>query len=195
VRHLYFVEAGIVSAVSLMSSGETVEAYMVGREGFTGTTAWLIPFHSPVRYVAQMSGSAQRIEAQKFRDFSNRDAGLRDILAAYEASLHAELAQSGPCNAVHQTGQRLAKWLLRAHDRADGETLHMTQEFLANMIGAQRTTVNQIAQGLASTGAIEYLRGKIVVKNRAKLEQMACECYAADKGVADQRQAPSRDLG
>ena len=189
VKYIYFVDTGVISAVSLMESGETVEAYMVGREGFTGTTAWLIPFRSPVRYVAQMGGSARRIDAAAFREFANRNVRLRETMATYEAALHAELAQSGPCNILHRTEQRLAKWMLRAHDRADSDTLHMTQEFVGAMLGAQRTTVNLIAQAVAATGAIHYLRGKIVVKDRDKLERLACECYDAGKGVADRRRA------
>lgn len=187
VKDLYFVDSGVISAVSLMETGHTVEAYMVGREGFTGTTAWLIPFRSPVRYVAQMAGSARRIDAETFREFANDNRTLREVMAAYEAALHAELAQSGPCNILHNTEHRLGKWLLRAHDRADSDTLHMTQEFVGHMLGVQRTTVNQIAQTLASTGAIKYLRGKIVVKSRAQLERQACECYDTGKGVADHR--------
>jgi CRP-like cAMP-binding protein len=193
IAHIYFVDSGVISAVSLMGNGQTVEAYMVGREGFTGTTAWLIPFRSPVRYVAQMAGSARRIDAGQFREFANSNVKLREVMAAYDAALHTELAQSGPCNVVHRTDQRLAKWLLRAHDRADSDTLRMTQEFVGNMLGAQRTTVNLIAQTLASTGAIQYLRGKIVVKSRVQLELLACECYEAGKGVADRRQAQSLD--
>jgi CRP-like cAMP-binding protein len=194
VKYIYFVDSGVISAVSLMDTGQTVEAYMVGREGFTGATAWLIPFRSPVRYVAQMTGSARRIDAARFREFANGNLRLREIMAAYDAALHAELAQSGPCNIVHRTDQRLAKWLLRAHDRADSDTLHMTQEFVGAMLGVQRTTVNLIAQTLASTGAIQYLRGKIVVKSRARLERLACECYDAGKSVADRRQTQNPDL-
>tara|TARA_R110002167_G_scaffold9558_15_gene44231 strand:- start:650 stop:1291 length:642 start_codon:yes stop_codon:yes gene_type:complete len=187
VRHIYFVNSGIISAVSMMANGETVEAYMVGYEGFTGATAWLVPFRTSVRYIGQLAGNAQRIEARRLRELASERPGLRTVLATYDASLQVELEQSAPCNALHRTEQRFAKWLLRAHDRADGDILLMTQEFLGNMLGAQRTTVNEAAQSLATAGAITYSRGKVVITDRAVLERRACECYAAAKGVSDRR--------
>ncbi|AQR62678.1 hypothetical protein BZG35_14245 [Brevundimonas sp. LM2] len=189
VRHICFVNHGIISAVSIMTTGETVEAYMVGFEGFTGVTAWLTPYRTSVRYVGQLAGNALRIEARRLRELSSDHPGLRNVLALYDASLQVELEQSAPCNALHRTEQRFAKWLLRAHDRAGGDTLFMRQEFLANMLGAQRTTVNEAAQSLASAGAITYSRGKVVITDRVILERAACECYAAAKGVADRRRA------
>lgn len=187
VRNIYFVNHGIISAVSIMASGETAEAYMVGFEGFTGATAWLVPYRTSVRYVGQLAGKALRIEARRLRELASERAGLRNVLATYDASLQVELAQSAPCNALHRTEQRFAKWLLRAHDRAGSDTLFMTQEFLGNMLGSQRTTVNEAAQSLATAGAITYSRGKMVIKDRAVLERSACECYTACKGVADRR--------
>ena len=189
IRHIHFVERGIISAGSIMENGDTVEAYMVGREGFTGATAWLVPFKSSVRYVAQLAGSARRIEAGRLRDIANEHPGVRATLAAYDAALQIELEQSAPCNAVHRAVQRFAKWLLRAHDRADSDMLFMTQEFLANMLGTQRTTVNEAAQSLASVGAISYARGRVQVRGRLALERAACECYASARAVADRRES------
>lgn len=191
VQQIYFVDRGIISAVSIMTNGDTVEAYMIGREGFTGATAWQVPFRTSVRYIGQIAGHARRIEAKRLRELSVDRPGLRFVLANYDAALQIELEQSAPCNAVHRAEQRFAKWLLRAHDRADGDTLFMTQEFLANMLGAQRTTVNEAAQSLAGVGAIAYARGKVLIKDRAALERAACECYAAARAVADRREASS----
>ena len=177
VEFLYFVDSGIISAVSMMRNGDTAEAYMVGREGFAGSTAWLVPNRSSVRYIGQIAGHARRIEARKARELVSQYSGLRKVLAHYDASLQIELEQSAPCNALHRAEQRFAKWLLRAHDRADGDVLNMTQEFLANMLGAQRTTVNEAAQSLAAVGAIAYSRGRVTITDRAALERTACECY------------------
>lgn len=187
VEFIYFVNHGIISAVSIMANGETVEAYMVGFEGFTGATAWQIPFRTSVRYVGQLAGNARRIEAKKIRELAAERIGLRFVLANYDAGLQVELEQSAPCNALHRTERRFAKWLLRAHDRAESDTLFMTQEFLGNMLGAQRTTVNEAAQSLSTVGAISYARGKVFIKDRAALERSACECYAAGKAVSDRR--------
>ena len=100
-------------------------------------------------------------------------------MADYASGLQAELEQSGACNALHRAEQRFAKWLLRCHDRIDGDTLHLTQEYLGSMLGSQRTTVNEAAQTLQKAGAIVYSRGKITIVDRAALERVACECYNA----------------
>ena len=179
VSHIYFVDHGIISAVSMMADGESAEVYMVGSEGFTGVTAWQVPSGTSVRFFCHLAGSAQRIEATKLRELASDRAELRKALAGYDAALLVELEQTVPCNALHSAAQRFAKWLLRAHDRADGDTLFMTQDFLAKMLGVQRTTVNEAAQALAGLGAITYARGRVRIRDRTALERAACECYVA----------------
>lgn len=183
ISHLYFVDHGIISAVSMMADGESAEAYMVGSEGFTGVTAWQVPSKTSVRFFCHLAGSAMRIDANKLREIASERVSIREALAGYDAALLTELEQTAPCNALHSAVQRFAKWLLRAHDRADGDTLFMTQEFLAKMLGVQRTTVNEAAQALAGLGAISYARGKVLIKDRAALEKAACECYLAPAPV------------
>ncbi len=185
VENIYFIDEGIVSAVALMADGRSVEAYMVGREGFIGSTAWQIPAKTAVRYVAQMAGKSRKVEARRMRELATRSQSLRVVMATYDAALQRELEQSTACNAVHTSERRFAKWLLRAHDRANDAVLQMTQEFLANMLGSQRTTVNEAAQNLTRRGAIAYSRGRVTVLNRQILEASACECYGATKGIAD----------
>ena len=187
VTSLYFVDSGIVSAVSLMDSGFAIEAYMVGRDGYTGSTAWLIPSRSVVRFVAQMSGSARKIDATIFRQIAETNPEIRRVMAVYDSALVRELAQSGPCGIVHKTTQRLAKWLLRAHDRAEDDTIQMTQGVLSNLLGTQRTTVNDAAQHLGKHRAVKYSRGKVKIIDRVKLEQESCECYGAGRGIYDAR--------
>lgn len=182
VSHIYFVDHGIISAVSLMEDGESAEAYMIGSEGFTGVTAWQVPSKTSVGFFCHLAGSAQRIEASKLRDLASARGGLRKALATYDAALLVELEQTAPCNALHPAVQRFAKWLLRAHDRANTDTLFMTQDFLARMLGVQRTTVNEAAQALSGVGAIAYARGKVRIVDRAALEGAACECYIAPLG-------------
>lgn len=189
VLHIYFVDHGIISAVSMMEDGQSAEAYMVGSEGFTGVTAWQVPSKTSVRFFCHLEGSARRIEASILRDLAAERSDLREALAGYDASLLVELEQTAPCHAVHSVPQRFAKWLLRAHDRANGDTLFMTQDFLARMLGVQRTTVNEAAQALSSAGAIAYSRGKVRIKSRPALEHAACECYVlptvVQKGVSE----------
>jgi CRP-like cAMP-binding protein len=181
ISHIYFVNHGIISAVAMMEDGQSAEAYMVGCEGFTGVTAWQVPSETSVRFFCHLAGNALRIKAAKLRELASESEALRAVLAGYSAALQIELEQTAPCNAIHSVPQRFAKWLLRAHDRANGDTLFMTQDFLAKMLGVQRTTVSDAAQTLAATGAISYSRGKVHIKNRSALERASCECYVAQE--------------
>lgn len=189
IENIYFVEEGIISAVALMTDGRSVEAYMVGREGFIGSTAWQIPSRTSVRYVAQMMGRARRIDARRIREIVARNQSIRIAMATYDAALQRELEQSTACNAIHSAERRFAKWLLRAQDRVGGNVLNMTQEFLANMLGSQRTTVNEAAQNLTRRGAITYSRGRVTVQDRQALEGSACECYGAIRSISDSSQS------
>ncbi|MEJ8406137.1 Crp/Fnr family transcriptional regulator [Brevundimonas vesicularis] len=177
IEHLHFIDSGFCSSVAVLEDGRTVETVMIGREGVLGVVASVVPHHAHTRSVAQVAGTARRVDAARFRALSAQRPGVRDVVADYMARLQGELEQSTACNALHHAGQRFAKWLLRCHDRVEGDTLNLTQEYLASMLGSQRTTVNEAAQGLQKAGAIAYSRGRITVLDRAALERAACECY------------------
>ena len=177
VEHLHFIDSGFCSSVAVLEDGRTVETVMIGREGVLGVVASVVPHHAHTRSVAQVAGTARRVDAARFRALSAQRPGVRDAVGDYMARLQGELEQSTACNALHPAGPRFAKWLLRCHDRVEGDTLNLTQEYLASMLGSQRTTVNEAAQGLQKAGAIAYSRGRITVLDRAALERAACECY------------------
>lgn len=179
VDQVYFIEDGIVSAVAVLQDGRTVETVMVGCEGVAGGLAAAVPQVAFTRNVAQMSGTARRIDAGRLRQLVSERPAIRAVLGTYLAALQSELEQSAACNALHRAEQRLAKWLLRCHDRVDGAAFNLTQEYMASMLGSQRTTVNEAAQSLLKSGAITYSRGRITVTDRAALERAACECYRA----------------
>lgn len=188
VGHVHFVLSGIVSAVAGMEDGRTVETFMIGREGVTTPAAIHVPVRTYSRLVGQSTGETRRIEVGRLRSMCDDRPGLRSMIAFYSAGLQGDLEQSGACNALHRADQRFAKWLLRCHDRLDGDTLLLTQEYLASLLGSQRTTVNEAAQGLQKAGAITYSRGKVTIVDRDALERVACECYAA--GRRDQLDIP-----
>ena len=179
VEHLHFIDSGIASSVAVLEDGRTVETVMIGREGVLGVVASVVPQLARTRSVAQSAGTAQRIDAARFRQLAVQRPGVRDAVAGFMARLQGELEQSAACNALHRAEQRFAKWLLRCHDRVEGDTLSLTQEYLASMLGSQRTTVNEAAQSLQKAGAIAYSRGRVTVTDRAALERAACECYRA----------------
>ncbi|RZJ43120.1 MAG: Crp/Fnr family transcriptional regulator [Brevundimonas sp.] len=179
IDQVYFIEHGVVSAVAVLQDGRTVETVMVGCEGAAGGLAGSTPQIAFTRNVAQMGGAARRIDAARLRQLVNDRPAIRAVFSKYLAALQSELEQSAACNALHRAEQRLAKWLLRCHDRVDGAAFNLTQEYMASMLGSQRTTVNEAAQSLLKSGAITYSRGRITVTDRAALERAACECYRA----------------
>lgn len=184
---LEFVDRGIISAVATLEDGRTIETFMVGREGCTHPLASDAVTRCYSRLVAQIGGTARKVDATRFRALVDERPGIRDILSAYAVRLMGELEQSIACNALHRSEQRFAKWLLRCHDRIEGDQLFLTQEFLASMLGSQRTTVNEAAQQLQKSGAIRYSRGKVVVLDRASLERASCECYGVHRATVDAR--------
>ena len=177
VSSVHFVVSGIVSAVAVTPDGRTVETFMVGREGMTTPGAISVPVRTYSRLIGQSPGETRRMDVVRFRTMCEDRPDLRRVVALYAAGLQGELEQSAACNALHRADQRFAKWLLRCHDRLDGDTLHLTQEYLASLLGSQRTTVNEAAQGLQKCGAITYSRGRVTILDRGALERAACECY------------------
>lgn len=159
---------------------------MVGREGVAGIEATIIPMRSASRQTIQVKGEALKIDAGRVRALANESPALRQMLALYHAGIQRELEQTAACHALHPAERRLAKWLLRCHDRSDSDTMQLTQEYMAAMLGSQRTTVNEAAQTLQAEGAVAYARGKVRVLSREGLEAAACECY---RKVTDYRPA------
>ncbi len=135
--------------------------------------------------MAQSDGYGRRVEIGRLRQLADHSEALREAVAAYAVRLTGELEQSSACNALHRAEQRFAKWLLRCHDRVEGDVLKLTQEYLASMLGSQRTTVNEAAQTLQRAGAIRYSRGRVTILDRVALERAACECYGVQCGILE----------
>ena len=179
VAHVWFPHSGAVSLVMILADGPRVEAFMAGREGATDPLALAGPRPAVARAVVQLPGDAARVETGRLREIAQARPAVRAMLDRYAASLFGEIQQAVACNAAHRMAPRLAKWLLRSHDRADADVLPLTQEFLAEMLGAQRTTVTETARALQVAGAVDYRRGRITIRDRGILERLSCECYAA----------------
>lgn len=182
ISRVHFVLDGVISSVGEMSDGRSVEVMMVGREGAAGVEAALIPARAASRTTCQVEGSCLSVDAGRLRELTSTRPALREALLHFQVGLQHELERSAACHALHRADQRLAKWLLRCHDRTLREVLPLTQEYLASMLGAQRTTVNEGAQALVDQGAIRYARGRITVLSRDALRRAACECYRVPAG-------------
>jgi CRP-like cAMP-binding protein len=160
----YFLNRGLISLVVVMKDGRTSEAGIVGNEGFTGTPAAVGLRSSPLQSIVQITGDGFRVEV----------GALQSTL---ETTPHLQLMLSRACNRLHDIKQRLARWWLMTQDRVDSESLPITHDFLATMLGTDRPTVS-LAAGILQRGQlIEYTRGAVKIVNRNKLEASACECY------------------
>lgn len=176
---VHFVESGVISMVGDARSGASVELALVGREGVVGLSDVLGRHTPPYRLTVQVAGLAYRVHADVIRDHVFSCRGLHDPLLEYTQAVIAQLAQSVICSRFHTSVQRLARWLLLTAERAESNELHLTHEMLAHMVGAPRSAVTQAAAQLRAAGTIEYQRGLITLRNRARLRKQACECYAA----------------
>lgn len=177
IEHVYFVEAGVVSIVTALDGDELIETGTVGHEGLVGTSAILGSERSTYRAFCQIPGGALRIPAAVLaRERENGTPWFRRLLL-YVDFLTGMIAQTAACNRVHQVDARMSRWLLMTHDRVPGDEFPLTQEFLAQMLGVARPTVNITGATLQKAGFIRYTRGRITVVDRAGLETAACECY------------------
>ena len=179
IDHVYFPHTGMVSLVTIMRNGATVETATLGRAGVIGSTAGFGARHAVGRAIVQLPGIASRLPAARFHAAARESEAIRDLAVRYNDLLIAQVQQSVACNALHTLEARLCRWLLQSHDCVNGDAIPLTQEFLSQMLGVRRTTVTLAARLLQSAGMIRYRRGHIQVVDRAGLDDAACECYAA----------------
>jgi CRP-like cAMP-binding protein len=173
----YFPNRGLISLVVVMKDGRTVEAGIVGNEGFTATPAAVGLRRSPLQVVVQITGDGFRVEVGALQNTLESAPQLQLILSRYAVIRGMQVAQTAACNRLHDIEQRLARWLLMAQDRVDSGSLPITHDFLATMLGTDRPTVSLAAGVLQRKELIEYTRGAVKIVNRNKLEDSACECY------------------
>ena len=154
---------------------------MIGNDGLAGIPAILRIKISPYKMMTQLPTNALRIKAEALSNEFNRGGRLHDLLLGYMHMLLTQIAQSVACNSFHLVEQRLCRWLLISRDRAKTDTLQLTQEFLAHMLGVPRTSVTATAGKIQKLGLIRYRRGQIQIIDRQGLEAAACECYEVIK--------------
>ncbi|PZO48611.1 MAG: Crp/Fnr family transcriptional regulator [Alphaproteobacteria bacterium] len=179
ISYVYFVESGFISALTVLSDGQPLEIGLIGAEGVAGVSVILGATHSYSETMCQTGGGAYRITAAALREVVTETPHLRDLLLRYVHVFSVQVAQTAACNAHHELSQRLARWLLSAHDRSGAPQLALTQDLIAVMLGVRRSTVSIAASMLQRAGVIRYQHGRITITDRAGLENAACECHDA----------------
>lgn len=178
-RELYFPLSSFISLVAVVGSHPALEMGLIGNEGMLGATLVLGVGTAPLRAVVQGPGPVLRIGAAELRQQLQTSPALLACLKSYLFVLLAQLSQTTACSRFHETEARLARWLLMTHDRAHADHFHLTHQYLADMLGVQRSAVTIAAGSLQRQGLIHYVRGEINIISRAGLEAVSCECYAA----------------
>jgi len=178
LKHAYFPQGAVLSLLTVLENGSAIETANIGREGSFGLFAAMYSRVSFNRCLVQLEGGIVRCPIELLQSEFERGGYVRDLFVSYSETLLSQIQQSVACNAMHTTEERICRWLLMMHDRADGEALPYTHEFLSHMLGANRKSVTLAAQSLQTAGLISYSRGRIQVLDRPGLEKASCECYA-----------------
>jgi len=175
--HVFFPDSGVVSVVAVYADGSIIEMATVGREGFTDVQAVFGAKRSSVQHLVQIPGSAARMSRAAFTRAMQSMPSFRVLMDAYVQAFLEQVMVSVACNGAHSLKQRLARWLLMMRDRSDGDTLPITQDLLAEMLGVQRPSISNAAQELEHAGLIERGRRQVTILNRQGLTEASCECY------------------
>jgi CRP-like cAMP-binding protein len=179
INYAYFVDSGMVSILSVMEDGKSVEVGLTGKEGCTALQLAAGFKTSDTRALVQIAGTAFRVDSQRLVKLLRQCPALSRRMQQYGLFLAMQGAQVAACNRLHEVDERLARWLLMTQDRIgiDGGVVPLTHELLAHMLGTRRSSVTVAAGLLAKAGLITYNRGQVKIENRARLEDAACECY------------------
>ena len=183
--HVYFPEGCVLSLLTILENGSAIECANIGREGAFGLFAAMYSRVSFNQCVVQLEGSMVKCPIEAIRSEFESSTDVRNLLVSYSETLLSQVMQTVACNALHTIEERISRWLLMMHDRAEGETLNYTHEFLSHILGANRTSITIAAQALQNKGLISYRRGSMQVRDRAGLERASCECYAIVKARFD----------
>ena len=202
IDFVYFIETGVGSLVNTMANGDAAEVGTIGNEGIVGLPLIFQDERSPTAVYVQVPGTSVRMTASKFRSELARSASMRRVMLHYAHAFFNQVAQSAACNQLHSLEQRCCRWLLMTHDRMGSDEFLLTQEFLAMMLGVQRTGVTAAAGSLQRAGLINYVRGIVTIRDRRGLQRRACECYRIAKrefdrllgSGAEHRNAASADV-
>lgn len=179
VDSVYLPDGCALSVIKMMGDGRAVETRTIGREGAYGLLHALGTRICLTRVLVQISGRTDVVGASQLARLADVSPSLRRALIVHAQVSAAQAEQSVACNVLHSVDQRLARWLLMSRDRTEQNPMNLTHEFLALMLGVQRTSVTVAARRLQEQGVIKYSRGRVTVIDRSALDRIVCECYGA----------------
>ncbi len=171
IKHVYFPYKTTISMVNILEDGAMVEIGVVGSEGMIGTALLSGDDISPHQAIVQIANGGMKMKAVAFKQEIRNNAELNELVHRYLQALFTQIAQTGACNRMHPIAERLARWMLLCQDRMESDTLQLTHEFIATMLGARRAGVSVAAGTLQAAGIISYHRGKVIIRDREGLEE------------------------
>lgn len=177
IEYAYFPVNGVISMLALVEDDVEIEVATVGNEGMVGLPLFLGMDVTAGRAFSQVPGDAICMKAEAFKKAFQASEPFRTVLYRYTQALLVQISQGNACNRVHSIEERCARWLLQTHDRVEADEFTLTQEFLGQMLGVRRASVNVVSSMLQQAGFIRYSRGRITVTDRAGLESASCRCY------------------
>jgi CRP-like cAMP-binding protein len=195
VEEVWFPMSGVVSLMTILDDDRMIETAAIGREGLVGVTCGPLNARAASRAIAQVDGVSACCPSDVFAEALQASEPMRTALARFTESLFAQVQQAAACNAQHRLDERLARWLLTIHDRADGDRFSLTQSDIAGMLGVRRATVSEVGAVLEGDGLIRRGRGWVEVKDRKALEAAACGCYDAMRGLMKDLGVPRPKVG
>jgi CRP-like cAMP-binding protein len=181
LQHAYFPQGAVLSLLTVLESGDAIETANIGREGAFGLFAAMYSRVSFNQCIVQLEGPMVRCKIEVLQTEFNQSAHIRDLFVSFSETLLSQVQQTVACNAMHTVEERICRWLLMMHDRAEGDNLVYTHQFLAEIMGSNRKTITLAAQSLQTAGLINYRRGLMQVLDRPGMEKTTCECYAIVK--------------
>jgi CRP-like cAMP-binding protein len=185
IEFIYFIESGVGSLVNTMANGDAAEVGTIGNEGLVGLPIVFGDDRAPTSVYVQVPGAGLRMSATSFKKELAQSASMQAVMLRYAHAFFNQVAQSAACSHFHSLQQRCCRWLLMTHDRMHSDDFLLTQEFLAMMLGVQRTGVSAAAGALQRAGLIHYKRGNVTILDRRGLIERSCECYGVSKREFD----------
>jgi CRP-like cAMP-binding protein len=183
---LHFPLDCVISVTITMADGKTAETGVIGNREVAGINAFMGGRETTqTEYIAQLPGEALKIRAAPLREEFSRNSEMRDVMLKYTQAYVAQISQNAACNRLHEARSRYARWMLETRDRVESDNIELTQEFISQMLGVRRASVNQIGTTFEKAGVIHTSRGRTSILDHATLEAASCECYRVLKDEYD----------